>query len=149
MATFQSTKGIDSMWIRRSTDRKTLAHPEGWRVQSDDWAEWLEAHPDHVIVTWFGINDQYYLVRRAGEVVKIIPPNQGKPWWPQDHPTNPDSLPEWAVRAMIDVGEMTTPEIEEAKAVKIIAEGHMWMKPQGMAFDICVRPVIEKYSGVA
>jgi hypothetical protein len=151
MATFKAHKGMDSMWISTSTDRKFKANAHSpadrsWPVDSDDWEGWRARHQDHTIAVWNGGNDQFWSLSRGSERAHVTPPNQGAPWWPQHPATGLDTLPVWAIDALIDLGEVTTTEIEEAKAVKTIAEGHMWMKPLGMAFDMCVMPIIERYS---
>lgn len=149
--TFQSHSGIDSMWITASTDHERVASviSSDHRVGSDCWAEWLAAHPGCVIATWFGVNDQEWRLRKHGEKpVRVTPPSHGIPW---GHPlpvTAIASLPRWAIDALIDLGEVTTPEIEEEKAVKAIASMHMWGF-RGMSLDICLTPIMQQFGEVA
>lgn len=149
---FRSKRGVDSSWINASTDheRVSCADSGNSRVSSDDWDLWLERHPGCVIASWYGINDQYWSLRsfQNGKIerFKVTPRHQGVPWSYQIPETPIEAMPAWVFEAMIELGEITTPELEEAKAVQTIADGHAWMVPGGMAFDICVRPVIERWS---
>jgi hypothetical protein len=68
------------------------------------------------------------------------------PWWPQQPATSKSSLPGWAINALIDLGEMTTPEIEESRAVEKIASAHRWGF-RGMALEICLKPIIDAWGG--
>lgn len=149
---FRSHHGIDSRWITASTDHERVASvlSSDHRVGADHWDEWLASHPGCVVASWYGVNDQFWSLESSQdgtiETVKVTPRHQHPPWAHQIPETPLKSLPQWAIEALIELGEITTPEIEEEGAVKTIAEGHKWMKPLGMAFDICVRPVTERYS---
>jgi len=148
--TFQSHHGTDSRWITASTDHERIAGETSLRVGWDDWDNWLKAHPGCVIATWYGINDQYYqfVSFQDGKIqrFRVTPPNQGCPWWPQEPATPIETMPDWVVQALIDLGEVTTPEIEEERAVASLVTMHE-CHFRGMALDICLTPILEKFGG--
>ena len=152
MVTFRAHKGLDSIWISTSTDGKVKANPfsppdRSWSVASDDWESWRAEHPEHTIAVWNGINDQFWSLSRGLECVAITPPNQGRPWWPQRPPSILGVLPQWVIDALIDLGEVTTSEIEESNAVESIASMHLW-KFRGMALEICMKPIMQRFGVV-
>lgn len=112
MATFRAHIGLYSTWITSSVNLTVKANPmsppgESWRVYSDEWDEWLATHPEHTIAVWKGGNDRFWRLLRKGERwVKVTPPNQGAPWWPQRSATDLAVLPEWAINALIELGEV-------------------------------------------
>ena len=103
--TYLVHRGLDSSWIRRSAGG-VMAHPLGWEVTSDEWADWIVAHPSDVIIRWLR-NTCEYGIRMGGVEVRATPlENMGRPWYPNDPPTDLRSLPGWAVQALKDIGEV-------------------------------------------
>jgi hypothetical protein len=152
MATFKAHMGMDSMWISTSTDRKIKANEHSpadrsWPVKSDEWGTWLVHHPNHTIAVWNGGNYQTWFLSHGADCAKVVPPNQGAPWWPQQPATWLENLPQWAIDALIDLGEVTTPEIEEAKAVESVASMHAWGF-RGMALEICMKPIMQRFGAI-
>lgn len=97
-------------WITASTEGE-LADKNGWRVFNVD--KWIEENPCDVVASWLGTEDpniRTWLLIRGKESLKVDVPGAHMPWHSQQAGTELKTLPEWAIKSLVDLGEIEISE---------------------------------------